>query len=392
MKSKSRTAHYALICASYFAAYSSAHAYAAVFLLEKGFSNTMIGIVLALANILSVFLQPISAGLIDKYKAFTNRKVSIFCAFGCLISSVILIYANGAALIFCVYVLLYMLQMLYQPLIQAMNFEYIEKGFKINFGLARGLGSFGYAVASPFVGYFVEKSGVSVLPIINIMIFSIGVVALITFLAPKETEVKEATSEKEIHNSFFAFVKHYPTFMIFILGTTFLFFQHNALGDYLFQIIEPLGGTKATMGTLVMVSASLELPAMAGFMFVRKKIGSRNILVLSAVMFTVKTIIMLFANNIFWAYVSQACQMVAYALFIPGAAYLAQSVMEELDKTKGQAYIITAITLSGVFSSLVCGRLLDVFGVKEMLMVCVALGVIGTIICIVALSKIKTHE
>ncbi|MBQ3891663.1 MAG: MFS transporter, partial [Lachnospiraceae bacterium] len=222
MKSKSRTAHYALICASYFAAYSSAHAYAAVFLLEKGFSNTMIGVVLALANVLSVVLQPISAGFIDKYKAFTNRKVSLFCAFGCLISSVILVFAKGPALIFSFYVLLYMLQMLYQPLIQAMNFEYTDKGFKINFGLARGLGSMGYAVASPFVGALIEKNGVSVLPIINILIFSIGIIALITFIAPKETEEVNDKKQEEIHNSFISLVKHYPAFMIFILGTTFL--------------------------------------------------------------------------------------------------------------------------------------------------------------------------
>lgn len=388
MKSKSRTAHYALICASYFAAYSSAHAYAAVFLLEKGFSNTMIGVVLALANVLSVVLQPISAGFIDKYKAFTNRKVSLFCAFGCLISSVILAFAKGPVLIFSFYVLLYMLQMLYQPLIQAMNFEYTDKGFRINFGL----GSMGYAVASPFVGALVEKNGVSVLPIINILILSIGIIALIAFIAPKETEEVNDKKQEEIHNSFISFVKHYPAFMIFILGTTFLFFQHNALGDYLFQIIEPLGGTKATMGTLVMVSAALELPAMASFAFFRGKIGTKNILVLSSVMFTVKTIIMLFANSIFLVYVSQSFQMIAYALFIPGAAYLAESVMEELDKTKGQAYIITAITLSGVFSSLVCGRLLDVLGVKNMLLVCVAVGIVGTLICSIVLGKIKTRK
>ena len=109
-------------------------------------------------------------------------------------------------------------------------------------------------------------------------------------------------------------------------------------------------------------------------------------------MFTVKTVIMLFANSIFWVYVSQSFQMIAYALFIPGAAYLAESVMEELDKTKGQAYIITAITLSGVFSSLVCGRLLDVFGVRIMLCVCAGVGVVGTLICAGILGKIKTSK
>ena len=51
------TLRYIIINATYFAVYSGIHAYASVFLLEKGFSNTLIGITLALANILSVILQ-----------------------------------------------------------------------------------------------------------------------------------------------------------------------------------------------------------------------------------------------------------------------------------------------------------------------------------------------
>ena len=74
-----RTFEYTVINATYFAAFSGVHAYASVFLLAKGFSNTMIGVILALANIVSVLLQPIMACFIDKYTNITNRKVSIFC-------------------------------------------------------------------------------------------------------------------------------------------------------------------------------------------------------------------------------------------------------------------------------------------------------------------------
>ena len=48
------TLRYIIINATYFAVYSGIHAYASVFLLEKGFSNTLIGITLALANILAI--------------------------------------------------------------------------------------------------------------------------------------------------------------------------------------------------------------------------------------------------------------------------------------------------------------------------------------------------
>ena len=50
------TLRYIIINATYFAVYSGIHAYASVFLLEKGFSNTLIGITLALATATSQWL------------------------------------------------------------------------------------------------------------------------------------------------------------------------------------------------------------------------------------------------------------------------------------------------------------------------------------------------
>ena len=143
------------------------------------------------------------------------------------------------------------------------------------------------------------------------------------------------------------------------------------------------------MGKMVMIAAFLELPAMAGFASLERKLGIKKIIIFATVMFTVKTIIMLFANNIYMAYLSQMCQIFAYALFIPSGAYLAEKVMNSLDKTKGQAYINCCITLGGVFSALVCGRLLDVFGVHVMLIVASIVGIIGTIISICAICRVK---
>ena len=101
--------------------------------------------------------------------------------------------------------------------------------------------------------------------------------------------------------------------------------------------------------------------------FVLKKINERHVLVFSAVSFFVKTAILIFATTMIGMYVSQSFQMFAYAVFIPTAAYFADHVMKESDKVKGQAYINSAITLGGVFSNLVSGKLLDSFGVHTML-------------------------
>ena len=75
----------------------------------------------------------------------------------------------------------------------------------------------------------------------------------------------------------------------------------------------------------------------------------------------------------------------AYAVFIPAAAYYVNETMEELDQVKGQAFITTAITLGGVFSNLVSGRVIDKFGVRTSLIVGTAVCAAGVLLAFVAM-------
>ncbi|WP_051688896.1 MFS transporter [Butyrivibrio sp. AE2032] len=383
------TLRYIIINATYFAVYSGIHAYASVFLLEKGFSNTLIGITLALANILSVIFQPLIAGLIDKQGKLTNRNVSMASTALLLIGSVLLlIIRNGIAVIFIIFALIYMIQMVYQPIITAMYFEYEAAGCHIYYGLARGLGSAGFAVTSVFTGMAIGRFGVSILMILDIIFLAIALIVLYFFKKP-EVKAAEVHGTEVAHNNLFSFIKTYPGFMLFVLGAVCFFFAHNAINDYMIQIITPLGGTEASMGTAVFIAALLELPTMALIDKIMKKISVKNLLLISGTAFLVKTLLMLIAPNMVLVYISQAMQMLAYAVFIPVSAYFVNQTMARLDQVKGQAYINVSITLGGVFSSLVCGRLLDIKGPHFMLTVSLAVTAIGLVIAFVALKVLR---
>lgn len=381
------TLRYIIINATYFAVYSGIHAYASVFLLEKGFSNTLIGITLALANILSVLFQPLIAGLIDKQGKLTNRNVSMASTALLLIGSVLLlIIRSGVVIIFIIFALIYMVQMVYQPIITAMYFEYEAAGCRIYYGLARGLGSCGFAVVSVFTGMAIGRFGVNILMILDIIFLSVALIVLYFFKKPS-VPVQASTEETEVaHNNLIVFTKTYPAFMLFVVAGVCFFFAHNAINDYMIQIITPLGGTEAQMGTAVFIAALLELPTMALIDKIMKKISVKDLLLISATAFLIKTLLMLVAPNMAVVYISQAMQMFAYAVFIPAGAYFVNQTMARLDQVKGQAYINCSITLGGVFSSLVCGRLLDIKGPHFMLIVSLAVTSAGLVIAFVALK------
>jgi PPP family 3-phenylpropionic acid transporter len=388
------TVRYALINITYFAAFCTVHAYAAVFLLANGFSNTQVGILLAVANIISAVFQPFIAGVIDKPGALTNRRFILVSVLIILAGSVVLLFsAKSKVLIFIIYALIYMIQFSYQPVMTALCFEYQKAGCPIYYGLARGFGSASFAFMSAFIGGIVERHGVSVLLFVNIITMLLSALIIFTFKKPvpktdsgldSETDAVDekspaksddgAVEKSAAHNNIGDFARTYPAFMLFLVGTICFYFAHNMINDFMIQIIRSLGGGEKELGYSNFLQAILELPVMALIGFVLKKISSRKMLVFSGAAFFVKILILLFAGNMAVFYCSQSMQLFAYAVFIPAAAYYVSQNMEELDQVKGQAYITSAITLGGVFSNLISGVILDHFGIMPMLLT-------GTVVC-----------
>lgn len=399
MNKKFWTFRYALINITYFAVFCTIHAYAGMYLADKGFSNTLLGFVLASANILSVIIQPIIAGIIDKKGFLTNRIAVLISTLILVAGSIILMPDNlPKSVIFIVYMILYMVQMAYQPIVIAMNFEYAKAGCDIKFGLARGLGSAGFAVTSAIMGRVIEKRGCNILLVINVVILIISFIVTYTFKLPNKEDSAAAKNERDgsladdnsgeetekAHNNVFDFMKTYPRFALILVGIACLFFAHNSINDYMFRIVNDLGGTKTQFGLATFLQAILELPVMAVIYVFIRKFGTRFLLCFSAAFFLIKVIVLYAANNMPVLYLSQFCQLFAYAVIIPVSAYYVEEIMSEADKVKGQAYINCAITISGVFSGLTCGSLVDAYGTKFMVLVGCIVSFAGVLIIVFA--------
>ena len=394
------TLRYTLINALYFAAFCTIHALAAVYLLANGFSNTEVGILLAVANITSALCQPIIAGIIDKSGWLTNRRFIIIAVMIIMCGSLLLmVLHDNKILIFVVYAIIYMIQFAYQPVMTALYFEYEKAGCKIYYGLARGLGSASFAVTSAFMGGLVEKRGVGILHIINVITMVLSAIVVFTFKKPEVEPVANGSDKNsdnannvEAHNNFIDFVKTYPAFAVFLIGTICFYFAHNMINDFMIQIIRNLGGGEKELGYSNFLQAILELPVMALIGFVLKKISSGKMLVFSGTAFFVKILILIFATSMVGMYTSQSFQLFAYAVFIPAAAYYVNETMSEHDQVKGQAYVTSAITIGGVFSNLISGVILDHLGIKPMLITGTVVAAIGVVIAVYAMCFMKQNK
>ena len=411
------TTGYTLLNVMYFAAFCTLHAYAAVFLLSRGFTNTQIGILLAAANITSALFQPYIAGIIDKGGWLTNRRFILISCLIILAGSVLLGFINDSKpAIFIIFAMIYMIQFAYQPVMTALCFEYQKKGCDIYYGLARGLGSAGFAVTSAFLGSAVEKHGETLLMTVTAVIMAVSVIAVYYFRPSKETNITptemdttaketaatpaettktpaEATGstphpETAEHSNIREFFHTYPAFMLFVIATIFFFFAHNMINDFMIQIIRSLGGSETQLGYANFLQAILELPVMALIGFVLRKVTPAQLLVFSGIAFFIKILILVFAVNMVWMFVSQCFQLFAYAVFIPASAYYVSGTMTERDQVKGQAYVTSAITIGGVFSNLLSGVILDNLGMKPMLITGSVVCLAGVITSFAAIKKV----
>lgn len=392
------TLRYTLINVTYFVAFCTIHALAAVYLLDRGFSNTEVGILLAVANILSAILQPVIAGIIDKPGPLTNRRFILIAVTIIAVGSILLmLFGDVKALVFVIYVIIYMIQFTYQPVMTALCFEYQKAGYNIFYGLARGLGSASFAVTSAFVGGAVERSGVGILLIINVVSMVLSAIIVFTFKkqdsdgsSNEQSDSKQSCGEVA-HNNLFDFIRTYPAFSLFLVGTICFFFAHNMINDFMIQIIRSLGGGEKELGYSNFLQAILELPVMALIGLILKKISSSKLLIISGVAFFIKILILIFASAMTGMYISQSFQLFAYAVFIPAAAYYVSSNMSELDQVKGQAFVTSAITIGGVFSNLISGVILDNLGIKQMLITGTVVAALGAVITFIAFGR-KTKK
>ena len=388
-QSKSINIKYSMLQGIYFVGFCTVMGYAAVYLGSIGMSSSLIGIVLAIANILTSIAQPVLGGFVDKSNVSMKKVLMIM--FGmCSILSVLLMLASkvtflATALFIAVSTILYTTM----PLVNSLAFAFQKQGIDVKFGVARGIGSVAYALASLVLGNIVKAVSPTLMPLAYIVIF-LGILPLIRSFKMPEAEIDEVIEEKVVEKeNTGAFIKKHLKFMIFLAGFVLVYFDHTIINNFFISVIENVGGNTGDMGNAVFLAAMLELPTMALFEKYKNKINIKNTIVISAVFFTIKHTLTYFATSMFMIYLAQATQMLAYALFIPASVYYVDKLFDAKDAVKGQALVTTSMTVSGVLASFLGGILLDNMGVYETLFLGLVLSVIGTIVMIVTVENVN---
>ncbi|TDP56300.1 MFS transporter [Aminicella lysinilytica] len=394
---------YATIHGTYWMIYASCASFASVFLLGNGYSNSEIGIIMAVANVLAVVMQPLTADLADRSKRFPIISITEIMTLMMMVFTAFMFILHGRTMaLFVIYVLLLAWHTVLQPLFNSLNFKLQECGVHLNFGVCRSMGSLAYSVLCLFLGDLVERCGISILPITSevmmvLLMISIAMTARQYHKVMKVNEKKLAEAKAKLpaeeseEINLIDFVKRNKLFFVLQIGVLLVFIENQVLNNFMLQIVTNVGGTETDMGRIFSLMAFLEIPTLFCFDWINKRFSCGFLLKVASVGFTLKIGVVFLAQSVAMIFAAQFLQLVSFALFLPAMVHYIDEIMSKGEAVKGQALYTMMITVSSVLGSLFGGVILDFSGARMLTMLSTILAAIGTVIVIVMVDKVNAN-
>ena len=362
MNIKNRTVGYAAIQGFFWMCYAAIMGCASMYLLQAGFTNSQVGLLIAAAGLLSALLQPAIAAYADRPGSLPLGKL-VLCADGLsLCCAGLLLCTRGSTLLTGVcYGCSMVLLQLTTPLVNSLGMAAVNRGEKLDFGIARGIGSLGYAAAAYAIGLLANRFGAVTVPVCMAVGFFLMLLAVAGF-GGSGTCPAEKTAPVQG-----GFLRRYPRYAGVLLGLVLIFVSHVVLNSFTYQIVEAKGGTSREMGIAMAFASVIELPVMFIFGWMLKKAKSHLWFRLSGVFFFLKCLGTLLCGDIPGFYAVQLLQMFGWALMTVSAVFYINAIMAPADSVKGQACYTVSLTLGNVVGAVAAGWILERMGVTAML-------------------------
>ncbi len=396
---------YGCIHGTYWMIYGIVSSFASVFLLGRDYLNTEIGIILAVANVVAVVIQPLVADLADRSKKISTIGISQIMTIMMMVMTVGLFALQGKSVaLSVVFVLLIAWHTAVQPLINSLSFKLSESGIHINFGIARSVGSLSYSLLCAVLGVLVARFGIEVLPISAEIVMAMMAISLLMTKrqydktkncgkreAAEETAAENLTEMVEIAEdiNLLEFIRRNKLFFIANIGVIGLYFSNSVMNNYLMQIVTEVGGNSADMGRILSLMAFLEIPTLVFFDKLRAKFTCQFMLKVAAIGFTIKILMCHIAASVSMILAAQVFQLIAFGLFLPAMVHFIDEIMSKGEAVKGQSVFTMMVTITTMLSSLAGGAILDISGAKMLTLVSLIITAAGAVIILATVDRIK---
>ena len=396
MKNKnfSTSLAYYVIQGSYWMSICVASNYAAFYLQSRGYTNSQLGLILALGNIAGFLLSPALASLIDR-----SKRVGIFHCLWTLLAVqalLLLLFAliPGKSLLISLGYGIYMAVVVaINPLNTELCFQLSRWGYPVSYSPARGIGSLCYALMALILGRLSLRLGADMLPYAGLICLLCQALPLLYIcrLKMRSSMLTEGSAQGRQAQglSLGAFIKSNPRFGILMLGLAFTFFSYNIYDYFLINIARAVGGDTGDLGGISAFKAMMEIPVMLLYVRLTWRFRCSSVMCLASLAFVAKSGALALAGSVSGLYAANLLQALSFALMIPAMVQYVNLVVDPKDSAKGQAIANGMMTLGAVFASLIGGSLYDTLTVRGTLAIGTLIALTGSFITLLFIERKK---
>lgn len=387
------TANYAALQCMFWMTFSVAVNYAAVYLQGFGYTNTAIGIIVAIGNILGVIMGPQAVTLSETKAKPSPLVYSMIAIQGIMLLTMRIINRQCLILSICFTAFLAFC-LTTNSMALSLYTTCTRRGITVDYAFARGIGSAGFVIISASLGVVAEKTSPTIIPVIGLGLVIVQLIINRVFIAKMENlgafETSSDNSEEEVkgNNSIIAFASRNKRYTLMILFSVFVFIGHNSVYNFYINVVRNVGGNASAMGFITAYMGLVEVPVM--LLYGRFSKGKDSFLLRFAfIFFVVKALGFALAGSIPQLYVAQTIQLFSYAIYASAIVPYSAKVLPAQDAAKGQSLAYSMTVVGSVLSSVIAGPLYDNVSVSTVLWVCVAFCAVGAAGCFVCIDGKK---
>lgn len=373
---KNAQTSYNLIHILYWTVYGFMLGFSSVYLLEQGFTNAQIGVVLGCAYLFSTLMQPAIASAFERtgvnlMHGVAYLYIGLMAVAVCMFFLPLPKFLLAAGLVICLG-----LESAIQPSVNTMLQMYEAAGFPVRFGTARGFGSFVYALVVAIMGRVLE----SISPIYLPLFYLGGSVVLCAYLLLVKIPEGEISARPKASKETSAMALcSQPWFLLLMGATAFLALNALLVGSYMIQIMYEIGGGSTEQGIAVAIAAAMEFPAMLVYASIAKKYTDRRMMVLCGWVWAFKCGLIAIAQSPYFIFAAQILQFAGYGFFVPANVRYIRELLPESAFLKAQSLTGSAFTAGTLIAVVGGGALLDAVGVRNTLYIGECFSLLGAV-------------
>lgn len=379
--------HYTTIQGSFGIGFGALMSFGAVLMLSRGLSNSALGVVTCIAQLLPMVLQPAVTSFAAARRGMTTRKMLMLLTLPILVMAVVMLLApQSLGVIIAGYMLIFLMVNLITPYHNVLMVDFLTRGVEVNYGLGRGVGSGTFALATLVLGFVLEgRDSVLIVPVIGgAMLLQLLCVATFRYPLPA---VETAEEQREAVGRM-AILRSRRDFVLLLGAVALLLGVHNVTNVYMVHVIDRVGGAESLMGIILGVSAVTELISMPLFPKLQRKFGITALLRFAAAFFVVRLVLLLLAPSGGFLYLAAVAQFASSGILLPAIVYYVAETLTPEQQTNGQGMIhLAGYCLGPALITLGVGAVVDGSGIQAALGVMIALAAVGTVLMAAATRK-----